>query len=98
LQKALLLGIARYVDEGMLPNRLPDSGENADYNTVDATLWFFAAVDAFVRHTGDVRFVKNHLYEKMVSIIAWHERGTRYGIHLGPDGLHRVGGIEGARS
>lgn len=91
LAKSLLLGIANYLDEGMLPNRLPDSGQNADYNTVDATLWFFAAVDAFVRHTGDVRFIKNHLYEKMVSIIAWHERGTRYGIHLSSDGCIECG-------
>jgi predicted glycogen debranching enzyme len=91
LAKSILLGATRYLDEGMLPNRFPDSGERPDYNTVDATLWFFAAVDAFVRYTGDVRFVKNHLYEKMVSIIGWHERGTRYGIHLGSDGCIESG-------
>jgi predicted glycogen debranching enzyme len=91
MAKSLLLGMTRYVDEGMLPNRFPDAGENPEYNTVDATLWFFAAVDAFVRHTGDVRFVKNHLYEKMVTIIAWHERGTRFGIHLGSDGCIESG-------
>lgn len=91
LAKSILLGVTRYLDEGMLPNRFPDSGETPEYNTVDATLWFFAAVDAFVRYTSDARFVKNHLYEKMVSIIGWHERGTRYGIHLGPDGCIESG-------
>jgi glycogen debranching enzyme len=91
LAKSILLGVTRYVDQGMLPNRFPDSGETPDYNTVDATLWFFEAVDAFVRYTGDVRFVKNHLYEKMVSIIGWHERGTRYGIHLSSDGFIESG-------
>jgi len=91
LAKSLLLGITRYLDEGMLPNRFPDAGEKPEYNTVDATLWLFAAVDAFVRHTGDVQFVKDHLYETMVSIIGWHERGTRYGIHLASDGCIECG-------
>jgi hypothetical protein len=25
----------------MLPNRLPDAGEEPEYNSVDAALWFF---------------------------------------------------------
>ena len=34
--------------EGMLPNRFPDSGEVPEYNTVDATLWYFHAVAEYL--------------------------------------------------
>jgi predicted glycogen debranching enzyme len=85
--KSILLIFARYVDRGMLPNRFPDAGEAAEYNTVDATLWFFEAVRALVHYTTDYDFVRAHLYDVLADIIAWHERGTRYGIRLDADGL-----------
>ena len=75
----------------MLPNRFPDSGETPEYNTVDATLWMFHAVHEFLRYTGDYDFVRAELYQPLADIIAWHERGTRYGIHLDSDGLLHAG-------
>ncbi len=86
IAKGILLAFVRSVDQGMLPNRFPDSGEAPEYNTVDATLWMFAAVHAVVRYTSDLRFVKDHLYETLCSIIDWHTQGTRYGIHVDSDG------------
>jgi hypothetical protein len=50
--KSILLAFAGYVDRGMLPNRFPDAGETPEYNTVDATLWFFEAVRALAARTG----------------------------------------------
>ena len=41
---AILHTFARHVDRGMLPNRFPDAGEAPEYNTVDATLWYFEAI------------------------------------------------------
>src|SRR6185436_13242398 len=41
--KKILRAFARSADAGMLPNRFPDAGESPEYNTVDATLWFFVA-------------------------------------------------------
>ena len=35
----------------MLPNRFPDAGETPEYNTVDATLWFFEAARAYLDYT-----------------------------------------------
>ncbi|HEX4900823.1 MAG TPA: glycogen debranching enzyme N-terminal domain-containing protein, partial [Pyrinomonadaceae bacterium] len=49
IAKSVLLEFARHVDQGMLPNRFPDAGEEPEYNTVDATLWFFEAVRALVQ-------------------------------------------------
>jgi len=87
----MLLAFASSVDRGMLPNRFPDAGETPEYNTVDATLWFFEAVRAFAAYTEDYDFIRAKLYPVLADIVAWHERGTRYGIHLGADGLLLAG-------
>ncbi len=86
IAKSILQAFARAVDQGMLPNRFPDSGEAPEYNTIDATLWIFASVEALVRYTSDLRFVKAQLYETLRGIIDWHVRGTRYGIRVDADG------------
>jgi predicted glycogen debranching enzyme len=85
--KSILRTFAQHVDQGMLPNRFPDAGETPEYNTVDATLWFFEAARAYLAYTGDLDFVRNELYPVFADIISWHVRGTRYGIKVDPSGL-----------
>ncbi|HEY0376450.1 MAG TPA: amylo-alpha-1,6-glucosidase [Pyrinomonadaceae bacterium] len=94
--RSILSEFARHVDQGMLPNRFPDAGESPEYNTVDATLWYFEAVRALLRYTGDEEFVRAKLYDVLVGIIDWHVRGTRYHIHVDSDGL-LYSGAEGAQ-
>jgi predicted glycogen debranching enzyme len=89
--RSILSEFSRYVDRGMLPNRFPDAGEPPDYNTVDATLWFFEAVRAFMHAGGEEKFVQNTLYPALNDIIGWHRRGTRYGIQVDDDGLLAAG-------
>jgi predicted glycogen debranching enzyme len=89
--RSILLAFAASVDRGMLPNRFPEAGETPEYNTVDATLWFFEAVRAFAAYTEDYKFIRTKLYEVLVDIISWHQRGTRYGIRLDTDGLLLAG-------
>lgn len=90
--RGILAAYAEAMSEGMLPNRFPDSGESPEYNTVDATLWFFEAVRAYLEYTGDLDFVRETLYPKMREAMDWHFRGTRYGIHLDrSDGLLACG-------
>ncbi|HLM02107.1 MAG TPA: amylo-alpha-1,6-glucosidase, partial [Pyrinomonadaceae bacterium] len=86
-----LLEFSGHISEGMLPNRFPDAGDKAEYNTVDATLWYFEAVRACAEKTGDYAFVRENLYEKLVDIITQHLRGTRYNIHVDTDGLLYAG-------
>jgi predicted glycogen debranching enzyme len=84
---AILRTFAASLSEGMLPNRFPDYGEPPEYNTVDATLWYFHAIDAYLQATGDTALLRE-LYPALRDIIEWHRRGTRYGIRLDPtDGL-----------
>jgi predicted glycogen debranching enzyme len=91
IARSILLEFARHVDRGMIPNRFPDAGETPEYNTVDATLWFFEAVRSLLHYTGDYDFVRVNLYDVLTDIIAWHVRGTRYGIHVDSDALLSAG-------
>jgi predicted glycogen debranching enzyme len=85
--RSILLAFARHVDRGMLPNRFPDAGEQPEYNTVDATLWFFEAARALLQYTGDYDFIQTNLYNVLAHIVDWHVHGTRYGIRVDQDGL-----------
>src|SRR6185369_9597154 len=87
IAKSILAEFAAHVDQGMLPNRFPDAGETPEYNTVDATLWFFEAVRSLLQYTNDFEFVRNNLYAVLTDIIDWHVKGTRYQIHVDKDGL-----------
>ena len=87
----VLRTFARYVDRGMLPNRFPDNGEQPEYNTVDATLWYFEAVRAYHAATGDDALLRE-LFPILEDIVHWHLRGARYNIHVdAQDGLLYAG-------
>jgi predicted glycogen debranching enzyme len=85
--RMILLAFAESVSQGMLPNRFPDGGEPPEYNTVDATLWFFVAVRKYLDYTRDELVVRETLLPVLRDVIAWHERGTRHNIHEDADGL-----------
>jgi predicted glycogen debranching enzyme len=87
IARSIILEFSRHISQGMLPNRFPDVGEEPEYNTVDATLWYFEAIRSFVEKTGDYDFLRENLYESLSDIIAWHLRGTRFNIHVDTDGL-----------
>jgi predicted glycogen debranching enzyme len=87
IAKSILRNFARHADMGMLPNRFVDSGEKAEFNSVDATLWFFEAVRAYAAVTNDYEFIRQELYEALNAIMDFHIRGTRYNIKVANDGL-----------
>lgn len=87
----ILRTFARFIDKGMLPNRFPDDSGPPEYNTVDATLWYFDALSTYMKATGDESLLKD-VYASLEDILAWHQRGTRYGIQLDrSDSLLRAG-------
>ncbi|MDX1907741.1 MAG: amylo-alpha-1,6-glucosidase [Bacteroidia bacterium] len=91
--RMILETFAQSVSEGMLPNRFPDSGDEAEYNNIDATLWFFVACYQYLLHTEDPAF-EALLVPVMGEILRWHEAGTRYNIRMDSDGL-LTGGAAG---
>jgi predicted glycogen debranching enzyme len=91
LAKSILRNFARHIDNGMLPNRFVDSGEKAEFNTVDATLWFFEAARAYAAATNDYDFLRQELYPVFTQIIDFHIKGTRYNIKAEENGLLHAG-------
>ena len=88
---SILRTFAQFVDMGMIPNRFPDAGETPEYNTVDATLWYFEALRATHTATGDDDLLRE-LFPVLKNILKWHRRGTRYNIHMDEaDGLIYAG-------
>jgi predicted glycogen debranching enzyme len=91
IARSILRTFAKYVDRGMLPNRFPDAGDVPEYNTVDATLWYFEAIRSYYDATADDDLLAE-LFPVLSDIIDWHCRGTRYNIHLdASDGLLYAG-------
>ena len=87
----ILRTFAHYVRDGLLPNMFPDGSNEGLYHTADATLWFFHAVEAYVRRTGD-RAMLAQLLPVLVAIVDHHVAGTKFGIGVDPaDGLLRQG-------
>ncbi len=82
--RKILRTFSHYVDQGMLPNRFPDVGETPEYNTVDATLWYFEAIRAYYATTADNDLLRE-LFPVLEEIIDWHQLGTRYKIKVSSD-------------
>ena len=90
--EAILRVFADHVEDGLLPNRFPDAGDTPEYNTADATLWYFHAVARVLAHSDDAASgaldrerLLSDLYPVLRRIVAHHLRGTRHHIHVDPD-------------
>jgi glycogen debranching enzyme len=86
LQEAreIIEGFLAYLNQGLIPNRFPDSGEWPEYNTADATLWMFQAVRHWLAAGGDPTFLRDTFYPAAKEMIAWHRRGTHQDIGVDP--------------
>ncbi len=85
--KDILTTFLSYVDEGMLPNRFPDNSQDPiEYNTIDATLWLFVVLYEYHQKFDDLTFIEQH-FDKLLTILDAHIKGTRFGIHVTQDGL-----------
>jgi predicted glycogen debranching enzyme len=77
----------QYCNDGLIPNFITDKSAQPSYNTVDGTLWYINAVLQYLKYTGNFNFVKQNLWDSLKAIIAHHEKGTLFNIHLDNDGL-----------
>jgi predicted glycogen debranching enzyme len=89
--QSILRTFAHYVRDGLIPNMFPDGSREGLYHTADATLWFFHAMERYVRVTGETDTLR-HLIPTFVDIVRKHIEGTRFGIGVDhSDGLLRQG-------
>lgn len=92
IARQILLAWAGTVSQGMLPNRFPDQGDEPEFNSVDASLWYIIAVHDYLQAAEDVAADDlTKLQQAVESILRGYAQGTRFGIHLGEDGLIAAG-------
>ena len=91
---SILRMFAHHIRDGLVPNMFPEGANEGLYHTADATLWFFHAVDRYLRASGDHRTLAQ-LLPALVGIVDAHLRGTRFGIHVDPDDGLLVQGAAG---
>ena len=86
--RSILSMFARHLRDGLIPNRFDDYNGPAEYNTVDASLWF---IDAVGRYSGAAGHCDDELIAACASIIDAYREGTRFGIRMDVDGLITAG-------
>jgi predicted glycogen debranching enzyme len=92
----IIESFATHVSDGMVPNRFPDDGEQPEYNTIDASLWFIHAIGRYLDYSGDATRGRAVAWPAVKEILDGYRRGTRYNIHMDRDGLI-AGGVSGSQ-
>lgn len=92
----ILRTFAQYVSDGLIPNMFPNGSSSGLYNTADASLWFFHAVDRYVEMSGDYATLEV-LLPTLRGIADHHLRGTRFGIHVAQDDGLLTQGADGVQ-
>jgi predicted glycogen debranching enzyme len=92
----ILLQWANTVFEGMLPNRFPDQGEQPEFNSVDASLWYIIAVNDYLLAAKNQPTPTDDCHTKKLcaaveAILAGYNEGTRFGIRADRDELLSAG-------
>ena len=90
----ILLTFAKYVDHGMVPNMFPDDGQDPLYNTVDASMWYFYAVDKYLEYNNTpaaYEFIEKEIYPALKEIVQAYKKGTLFSIYMEEDGLIHAG-------
>jgi predicted glycogen debranching enzyme len=94
--RQVIEAFASYVSQGMVPNRFPDIGEQPEYNTIDASLWFVHAVDRYLHYSRDLAGVRAVAWPAIKQILDGYRHGTRFGIRMDQDGMI-TGGVDGVQ-
>ena len=90
LARELLKTMTRDVKYGLVPNGYSGYDNRPLYNSVDASLLLFEAIQKYIDYTKDYKFVKEEMYEVMKTIIEHYCKGIdvdENNIYLDVDGL-----------
>ena len=90
LARELLKTMTRDVKYGLVPNGYSGYDNRPLYNSVDASLLLFEAIQKYIDYTKDYKFVKEEMYDVMKTIIENYCNGIdvdENNIYLDSDGL-----------
>ena len=92
----MLAARAETVSEGMVPNRFTDHGDQHEFNSVDASLWYVIAVHEYFQASESggraiAQAQRAALQQAVKAILDGYTRGTRFGIRCDADGLLAAG-------
>jgi len=89
--KEIIKTFLSYLQDGLIPNTLPDSFNKPDYAAMDVPLWLVNAAYSIYSETGSLDFIRE-IYPKLQEIIGSYSHGTKFGIGMDEDGLIKGGG------
>jgi glycogen debranching enzyme len=77
--KKILRAFAKSLHQGLLPDRLPEKGEEPVYSSVDAALWLFVASWKYLQATGDEAFARDTLLPALHKIVDGYDKADADG-------------------
>ena len=84
LAKEILLTFTRDIKYGLVPNGYSGFDNRPLYNSADASLLLFEAVNKYAQYTKDYDFIKESIYEKLIDIV----NNYRNGINLDNNNIY----------
>jgi len=90
----ILIRLARFERHGLLPNIFAEGAGDHAFNTVDAPLWYFWAVQQLLRHDHSTRTktaVEKSLWPVLKDILRQFLHGTLFNIYMDDNGLLHAG-------
>ena len=92
IAKAVLDTMSKNLKGPLFPNI--GSDDNAAYNSIDAPMWYFWAIQQYVYKTGKYKEAWKKYGQKMKVILEGYKNGTEYNIKMQDNGLI-WGGVQG---
>ena len=87
----ILKAVAPHERDGLIPNCFAADPEHHAYNSVDASLWYFWAVQQMLECTGDRETLRDILWPVLKRIATRFMAGTHFDVHMTPEGLLHAG-------
>ncbi|MEI6564245.1 MAG: amylo-alpha-1,6-glucosidase [bacterium] len=91
LGSEILVSLAPHERDGLIPNCFAADPKHHAYNSVDASLWFFWAIQQMLACTGDYKTVHDALWPVMKRIVNRFMVGTHFDVFMTTEGLLHAG-------
>lgn len=87
----ILVELGKHEWNGLLPNYFSENESEKSYNSVDASLLYFWAVQQMIKYTGNLNLVHREIWPVMKRILNHYMAGTHFHIYMNEKGLLHAG-------